>query len=67
MTSKVADLRRKAVTSAAGAAVLGGFEVISVTHGHRWLAFGFLGLQVVLIVMAIVLLARMKSAGSDSR
>jgi hypothetical protein len=65
--TKFEDLRRKAVTSAAGAAVLGGAEVVGITQGHHALAFVFLGMQVVLIVMAIVLLARMKSAGSDSR
>ncbi len=48
--------------TAAGAAVLGAAPTISITHGHRWIAFVFIGIQVVLIVRAVMLLAEMKKA-----
>lgn len=63
--NRVERLRRSAVISAAGAAVLGGAEVIGVTHGHRWLAFVLLGIQVVLIVEALLLLARLKKVKAE--
>jgi uncharacterized membrane protein len=55
------------VIAAAGAAVLAAGPAVSMTHGHRWLGFVFIGMHVVLLVMALVLLSRMKNAGSDSR
>jgi hypothetical protein len=58
--SRVERLRWSAVIAAGGAAALGGAEAMGLTHGHRWLAFVLLGLQVVLIVEALLLLARMK-------
>ena len=65
--TKFDDLRRRAVTAAAGAAVLGWAEVVGITHGHHWLAFVFIGMQAVLIVMALVLLSRMKKAKAEER
>jgi hypothetical protein len=53
------------VVTAAGAAVLGAAPAVSMTHGHRWLGFIFIGIQVVLIVQALALLARMKKAKSE--
>ena len=65
--SRVERLRRGAVTAAAGAAVLGGAVAVGMTHGHRWLAFVFIGMQVVLLVEALLLLARMKKVKSEGR
>jgi hypothetical protein len=45
--------------------VLGAAPAVSMTHGHRWLGFIFIGIQVVLIVQALALLARMKKAKSE--
>jgi hypothetical protein len=53
------------VIAAAGAAVLGGAEAAGLTHGHRWLAFVFIGLQLVLIAEALLLLARMKKLKAE--
>ena len=63
--SRVERLQRSAVICAAGAAILGGVEVVGATHGHRWLALVFIGLQVVLIVEALLLLARKKKVKAE--
>ena len=67
MMSRVERLRRGAVISAAGAAVLAAGPAVSLTHGHRWLAFVFIGLQVVLIVEALLLLARLKKVKAEGQ
>ena len=63
--TRVERLRRSAVTSAAGAAVLGGGVAVSMTHGHRWLGFVLIGIQVVLLVEALLLLARLKKVKAE--
>jgi hypothetical protein len=66
--TKVEDLRRKTVIYAAGAAVLAAVPALSMTHGHRVLGFVFIGIQVVLLVLALRFLAqmrRLKSAGAE--
>jgi len=63
--SRVERIRRGVVIAAAGAAVLGGAEAIGLTHGHRWLAFVFIGIQVVLIGEALLLLVRMKKVKAE--
>jgi hypothetical protein len=65
--SRVERLRRGAVISAAGAAVLAAGPALWLTHGHRWLAFVFIGLQVVLLVEALLLLARMKKLKAEGQ
>jgi hypothetical protein len=55
------------VISAAGAAVLAVGPALSLTHGHRWLAFVLIGLQVVLLVEALLLLARMKKVKAEGQ
>ncbi len=65
--SRVERLRRGVVIAAAGAAALGGAEAVGMTHGHRWLAFVFIGLQVVLTVEALLLLARWKKLKAEQR
>ena len=64
---RIGRLQRGVVIAAGGAAVLGGAEVVGITHGHRWLAFVFIGLQVVLIVEALLLLARLKKVKAEER
>jgi hypothetical protein len=65
--SKVEDLRRKAVVFAAGAAVLAAGPALSMTHGHRILGFVFIGIQVLLLVMAVRFLAEMKRLRSEEK
>jgi hypothetical protein len=65
--SRVERLRRGVVIAAGGAAALGGVEVVGITHGHRWLAFVLIGLQVVLVVEALLLLARWKKLKAEER
>jgi uncharacterized membrane protein len=65
--SRVERLRRSTVICAAAAAVLGGAEAIGATHGHRWLALAIIGVQVVLVVEALLLLARMKKLKAEER
>jgi len=55
------------VIAAGGAAALGGAAAIGMTHGHRWLAFALIGLQVVLVVEALLLLARGKKLKAEER
>jgi hypothetical protein len=65
--SRVERLRRAIAAAAGGAAALGGVEVVGLTHSHRWLAFAIIGLQVVLVVEALVLLARLKKVKAEQR
>ncbi len=65
MTDKVNDLRRKTVISAAGAAVLAAGPALSMTHGHRVLGLVIIGIQVVLLVVAVRFFAEMKKASGD--
>jgi hypothetical protein len=65
--SRVERLRRGVVIAAGGAAALGGAAAIGMTHGHRWLAFALIGLQVVLVVEALLLLARGKKLKAEER
>jgi len=55
-------LRKKAVVTAAGAAVLGAAPTLAMTHGHRWLGLLAIGIQVVLIAVATRYLVEMKKA-----
>jgi len=63
--SRVERLRRAAVISAAGAAVLGAGPALLLTHGHRGLAFVFISMQVVLVVEALLLLSRLKKVKAE--
>lgn len=65
--TRVERIRRSMVIAGGGAAALGGAEAIGITHGHRWLAFVFIGVQVVLIVEALLLLARWKKVKAAER
>ena len=58
--SRMDPLRRKAVVLAACAACLGGLPALTMMHGHRVLGFAVIGLQIVLLVAAMNLLARSK-------
>jgi len=62
MTSEARALRKRAVTTAAGAAALGAAPMLAMTHGHRGFAFLLMGLQVVLIVAAMRFMVEMKRA-----
>lgn len=61
VAGKADALRRKAVITAAGCAMLGG--VIPLTmRGHHWIAFVGIGLQVVLLVLALHFFAQSRKA-----
>jgi hypothetical protein len=65
--SRVERLRRGAVVAGAGAALLGAAEAMGMTHGHRWLALGFVALQMMLIVEAVLLLVRLKRVKAEGQ
>lgn len=60
--SKVEELRRKAVACAACCAALAGVPALTMTHGHRWVGFACIAVQVVLLVFSIHFLATLKRA-----
>lgn len=59
---KAGQYQRKAVVTAAGAAMLGAAPALAMTHGHRWLGFVFIAVQVVLLVAAMRFFVEMKKA-----
>jgi hypothetical protein len=59
-------LRRKAVLYAAAVAFLAAVPGLSFSHGHRFLGFACLGVQVVLLALSISCLARSKTDTSGS-
>ena len=60
---KAAALRRKAVIFAAACAALGGIPAVTMTHGHRWIGFAAIAVQLVLLVCAVNFYRRSMSAG----
>lgn len=50
---RAAALRRKAVIFAAACAALGGIPAVSLPHGHRWIGFAAIAVQIVLLVFAV--------------
>ncbi|HLJ79144.1 MAG TPA: hypothetical protein VKT75_17115 [Acidobacteriaceae bacterium] len=50
---KAEALRRKAVIMAATCAALGGIPAVTMTHGHRWIGFTAIAIQIVLLVIAV--------------
>jgi len=67
MAGNAAELRRRAVITAAGAAVLGAAPALFMTHGHRWIAFVVIGIQIVLLVAAMRLLTESKRQRAAER
>ncbi|MGB9028689.1 MAG: hypothetical protein WCC27_01110 [Acidobacteriaceae bacterium] len=65
--SKVEELRRRAVVTAALVAILSAGPALSMTHGHRLVGFVCIGAQVVLLVIAISLLVRLKKAKAEEQ
>jgi hypothetical protein len=61
VTNKVDALRRKAVITAACCAMMGGFIPVFL-RGHHGLAFVCIGVQVVLLVMALNFYAQSRKA-----
>ena len=51
--TKAEALRRKAVIFAAACAALGGIPAVTMTHGHRWIGFAAIAVQIVLLVIAV--------------
>jgi len=62
MAGRARELQKKAVVTAAGAAMLGAAPALAMTHGHRWLGFFFIAVQVVLLVAAMRFFVEMKKA-----
>jgi hypothetical protein len=50
---KAEALRRKAVILAAVCAALGGIPAVTMTHGHRWIGFAAIAVQLILLVLAV--------------
>lgn len=50
---KAAALRRKAVITAALCAMVGGGAIAFMHPGHRWIGFACIGIQLVLLVIAV--------------
>lgn len=65
--SKAEALRRKAVIFAAACAALGGIPAVTMTHGHRLIGFACIGVQIVLLVIAVNLYRQSMSLISASR
>jgi hypothetical protein len=61
-----ADLRRRAVLTAALCAILGGFVPLGL-HGHRWIAFLCIAAQTVLLATAVRLFALSNRAAANRR
>jgi hypothetical protein len=51
--SKAEELQRKAAVTAASCAVLAGIPALTMTHGLLWVGFVGIGVQVVLLALAI--------------
>lgn len=51
--TKAETLRRKAVILAAACAALGGIPAVTMAHGHRWIGFAAITVQIVLLVFAV--------------
>lgn len=66
-SSQASELRRRAVVTAAGAAVLGAAPALFITHGHRWIGFLVIGIQVVLLVAAMRFLTESKRLRAAER
>ncbi len=62
--SEVGRLRRVAAACAAMVAVLAVFPALMMSH-HHWVGFVFIGLQVVLLVVALTLLAKAKKLAAE--
>ncbi|HEV2279121.1 MAG TPA: hypothetical protein VGS02_13145 [Acidobacteriaceae bacterium] len=60
---RAAALRRKAVIFAAACAAFGGIPAVTMTHGHRWIGFAAIAVQIVLLVFAVNFYRRSMSAG----
>lgn len=67
MASKAAELQRRAVVTAAGVAVLGAGPALFITHGHRWIAFVCIGIQIALLVAAMRFLTESKRLRAGRR
>ena len=65
--SEAGRLRRAGVACAAMVAVLAIVPALMMEHGHRWVGFAGIGLQVVLLVIALTLLAKAKKVAADQR
>lgn len=63
-TNEVGRLRRAATVCAAMVAVLAVFPALTMSH-HHWLGFMFIGLQVVLLVVALSLLAKARKLAAE--
>ena len=45
--------RRQAVIVAAACAAMGGILPVTLHHGHRWIGFALIGVQIILLVIAV--------------
>jgi membrane protein DedA with SNARE-associated domain len=66
-TGKAARSRKLAIVTAALTAVLGSVPAFTMTHGHRLLGFVTIGVQVVLLVLAIHYLVQYRRQSAAER
>jgi hypothetical protein len=64
--SEAGRLRRAGTVCAATVAVLAVFPALMMSR-HHWLGFVFIGVQIVLLVVALTLLAKAKKLAADDR
>jgi len=64
--ARVVGLRRRAVVTAAMAAVLGVVPTLSGVHAYHWVVFVCIGLQIILITLALSFFKRSRRAGESA-
>jgi CHASE2 domain-containing sensor protein len=64
---KAEALRRRAVILAAACAALGGIPAVTMTHGHRWIGFAAIAVQLILLVIAVNFYRQSMSLVSSNR
>lgn len=66
-TNEVARLRRSGTITAAMVAVLAGIPGLTILHNHRWMGFICIGIQVVLLAVALSFLAKAKRVAAEAK
>ncbi|HEX4310948.1 MAG TPA: hypothetical protein VHZ25_13030 [Acidobacteriaceae bacterium] len=65
--NEIERLRRSGATTAAMVAVLAVFPTVTMTHHHLWLGFVGIGMQVVLLAIAMSQLAKAKKLAAEQK
>ncbi len=62
---RIHGLRRRAIVTAGMAVALAGVPALRPLRGHHWVAFLCIGLQVILITLALSFVVRSRRAGES--